>query len=378
MAAAHTEAMGKRQKGRSMRPPRVPAVFRLGRRRPIVAAAAALLAAAWAAGAAAHRAGVPREVLAFYYGWYGNPAVSGRWVHWQGVDAAQQQIANATDYPVMGAYDSHDPALVARQAVWAHAAGITGFIASWWGRGDFTDRSLPLLLAAAYREGLAVSAYYETIHADTPSARQAAAVADLDYLIRRYGGAPAWLRVAGKPVVFVYARALLALSPPQWRTVLARVRHDNPGGALFIADSLAPAYVAVFDGASTYNITDQTRHLSPAQAGAWARAAYPRMTAAAGPGKIATVTVIPGYDDSKTGRPPPRPITFRYGGETYDALWRQALRAAPDWVLITSWNEWHEGSELEPSVQYGARILDDTTAFARSFLSLPPGGKDAR
>src|SRR5579875_1819968 len=75
LAAAHIEATGKRQKGRSMRPSRVPAIFRLGRRRPMVAAAAALLAAAWAAGAAAHRAGVPREVLAFYYGWYGNPAV---------------------------------------------------------------------------------------------------------------------------------------------------------------------------------------------------------------------------------------------------------------------------------------------------------------
>jgi hypothetical protein len=37
--------------------------------------------------------------------------------------------------------------------------------------------------------------------------------------------------------------------------------------------------------------------------------------------------------------------------------------------LIISWNEWHEGSELEPSVEYGSRILDDTAPFSRAFLA---------
>jgi glycoprotein endo-alpha-1,2-mannosidase len=38
-------------------------------------------------------------------------------------------------------------------------------------------------------------------------------------------------------------------------------------------------------------------------------------------------------------------------------------------VLITSWNEWYEGSELEPSVQYGEKILKETTAYAQKFLA---------
>jgi hypothetical protein len=93
------------------------------------------------------------------------------------------------------------------------------------------------------------------------------------------------------------------------------------------------------------------------------------MAAAAGPSKISTVTVIPGYDDSKLGRPPPRPVTQRWGGETYRVLWQEAVAAAPDYVLITSWNEWHEGSEIEPSVEYGSVMLNDTAAFAREFLA---------
>ena len=118
---------------------------------------------------------------------------------------------------------------------------------------------------------------------------------------------------------------------------------------MLIADSLDPKFVSIFDGASTYNITGQTQHKSPSEIDAWAHAAYPKMVAAAGPGKISTVTIIPGYDDRNLGRAPPRPVTERWGGKTYRVLWREAIAAAPDNVLITSWNEWHEGSELEPS-----------------------------
>src|SRR5438874_400779 len=100
-----------------------------------------------------------------------------------------------------------------------------------------------------------------------------------------------------------------------------------------------------------------------------AHVAYPKIVAAAGPSKISTITVIPGYDDRAVGRPPPRPVTDRWGGETYRVLWQEAVAAAPDYVLITSWNEWHEGSEIEPSVEYGSVMLNDTAAFAHQFLA---------
>jgi hypothetical protein len=160
---------------------------------------------------------------------------------------------------------------------------------------------------------------------------------------------------------------LRQLSPSEWQEVAAQLRRDNPSGVVLIADSLDPKDLTAFDGASTYNITSQTQHKTPPEVREWAHGAYPKMVAAAGPGKISTVTVIPGYDDSKV-RPAPRPVTDRWGGETYRALWQEAAAAAPDYVLITSWNEWHEGSEIEPSVEYGSVMLNDTAAFAREFL----------
>jgi hypothetical protein len=326
-----------------------------------VAAVTTLSPAAWAAE-------VALEVLAFYYGWYGNPQISGEWRHWKNVDPANKRIEDVTDLPADGPYDSHDPAILDKQAETAHAVGITGFIASWWGRDTFEDRGMPLLLAAAGKQKLAVSAYYEKIAGEDAASRITAAVGDIDYLLTRYGGDKAWLRAAGKPVLFVYGRALNELSPADWQEVLARVRRDNQQGVVLVADSLDSKFASTFDGASTYNITGQTQHKSPAEIRAWARAAYPKMVAAAGPGKISTVTIIPGYDDRYVGRPPPRPVTDRWAGETYRVLWQEAIAAAPDYVLITTWNEWHEGSEIEPSVEYGSRILDETLAFSRDFL----------
>jgi hypothetical protein len=312
---------------------------------------------------------VPRQILAFYYGWWGNRAVSGKWVHWQGVDPADERIENAAEFPASGAYDSHDPAIVDQQMAEARAAGVTGFIASWWGQGSFEDRGVPLLLDAAARHGLVVSAYHEKITGGDAASRKAAAIADLDYLLRQYASHKVWLRADGKPVIFVYGRALHQLSPDEWRDVEAQVRRDNADGVVLIADALDPKYIAAFDGASTYNITGQTQHKTPPEIRAWAQTAYPQMVGAAGPGKISTVTVIPGYDDSKLGRPPPRPVTDRWGGETYRVLWEAAVAAQPDYVLITSWNEWHEGSEIEPSAEYGSLFLDETARFARPFIA---------
>jgi glycoprotein endo-alpha-1,2-mannosidase len=314
-------------------------------------------------------ADMPREVLAFYYGWYGNPQVSHEWRHWKNVDLGNERVENIADFPAYGAYDSHDPAIVDRQATAAHAAGITGFIASWWGRDSFEDRGMQLLLAAAAKHKLAVSAYYEKIAGEDAASRIKAAVGDIDYLLSRYGSDKAWLRAGEKPVLFIYGRALRELSPADWQEVIAHVRRDNPNGVVLIADSLDAKFGSIFDGASTYNITGQTQHKTQPEIRAWAHAAYPKMVAAAGPGKISTLTVIPGYDDRNTGRSPPRPVTDRWGGETYHVLWQEAIAAVPDYVLITSWNEWHEGSEIEPSVEYGSRILDETAAFSREFLA---------
>jgi glycoprotein endo-alpha-1,2-mannosidase len=314
---------------------------------------------------------VPRQVLAFYYGWYGNPQVSGNWVHWEKVDESGKQIGSSTHFPRLGAYDSHDPKLIEQHCRWAKEAGLTGFIVSWWRQDDFHDRGLPLMLDAAEKAGLKVTIYFEVVNSRGGLKAEDAAK-DVLYLLEKYSRHPAWLKVSGKPVLFVYGRVVGQLKLDGCLQLITEVNQKFPGGAVFVGDQISPKAARLFDGIHTYNPTGSTAGKSEAEIRTWARATYPQWVRTAGTNRIACVTVIPGYDDSKLGRPNPRPNTDRHSGGTYRALWEEAIAANPDWVLVTSWNEWHEGSEIEPSVENGDREHQATKPFAAKFLSFPP------
>ena len=53
------------------------------------------------------------KVVAFYYGWYGNPRFDGRWIHWSDeVNRATPPADLPSDYyPTLSAYSSRDPAV---------------------------------------------------------------------------------------------------------------------------------------------------------------------------------------------------------------------------------------------------------------------------
>jgi hypothetical protein len=313
----------------------------------------------------------PRKVLAFYYGWYGNPQISGRWHHWERVNETEKAIGSSTHYPTLGAYDSHDPKVVEQHCHWAKDAGISGFIASWWAQKDFHDQGLPLLLDTAGKFDLGITVYFEVVHATGKPAPEDA-LKDVIYLLEKYGKHPAWLKLNGQPVLFIYGRALGQLGVDGWLEVIAKANLRYPGGAVFIGDRISQRAARVFDGVHTYNPTGSTAGKSVEEIRAWARSTFPKWVQTAGTNRIACVTIIPGYDDSKIGRPSPRPNTARHDGLTYQVLWQEAQAANPDWVLLTSWNEWHEGSEIEPSVEDGDLALKTTAVFAPKFLGQKP------
>jgi len=305
----------------------------------------------------------PKLVLTFYYGWYGNPAVSGRWLHWEGVDANRQQIASSTHYPVLGAYDSNDPQVIEQHCRWARAAGIDGFIYSWWGIDRYEEKPLPALLEAAQRHQLKVCLYYEQV---PQPGDPRSVLPDLRHILRKFATHRAFLKVEGRPVVFFYDRAMHQLSLAQWAWVLEAIRREAPPGICAIGDSLGRTAARVFDGIHTYNpvlaLLDK-----PLAAIRPALEAYYReaIRLADELGRIACATIIPAYDDTKIRKPGIR--TDRFEGAAYRQQWQAVMHLNPDWVLITSFNEWHEGSEIEPSVEHGERELRTTAEFAPRF-----------
>ena len=325
---------------------------------------------AWAGVPAERPAPVERRVMAFYYPWYGipeGPGGAGRTVHWGKIDAANHDIAASTHYPLLGAYDSHDPKVIDQHCQWARAAHIDTFIVSWWGHGDYSDRAMPKILEACERHGLAACIYYETV--PKPQAAETAAK-DIIRVLEKYGSHKAHLKVDGKPVVFIYGRAVGQLGLMGWLEAVKLVNAGYRGGAVLIGDQFSYGAARVFAGVHTYNTAGSLAGRSLADVQKWAAATYPSWVQLAdGADKIVAITLIPGYDDTKIRKP--GLAVERYDGELYRIQWEQAIAADPHWVLVTSFNEWHEGSEIEPSLQYGTKYIELTGQFVERFKSTP-------
>lgn len=293
------------------------------------------------------------RVLAFYYPWYGSPdGPSGEWVHWN-PNSAHHDSAHE---PAAGWYDSQDPETIRRHIREAKSAGIDGFIASWWGPHGFEDQTFDILAEVAEEEEFTITIYYEDAH--TPSE----IVSDLAYFLDRHGSNPSLLRVAGRPVVFFYVRVTDRFSLTQWESVLGELA--DQGHAIFaIADGIRSDFLDVFDGIHMYTPVGLPREDVAAQYDAVALLSRAQ-------GRLFAATVIPGYDEAY--RNAALTCVDREDGETYRAYWAIARGGAPHWILVTSFNEWHEGTEIEPSVGFGRTYLEITAEQAAAWKSGAP------
>src|SRR5262249_2531861 len=83
--------------------------------------------------------------------------------------------------------------------------------------------------------------------------------------------------------------------------------------------------------------------------------------------RIWVAPVAPGTDDTRLTDRDTHTLVDRADGRTYDDQWRTALDTGADWVIVTSWNEWWENTEIEPSRRYGTTYLDVTRKWADLF-----------
>jgi hypothetical protein len=307
---------------------------------------------------AAVREGGPRAyrsfdpmVLSVYYPWYGTPSgPSGAWHQW--IPGLPRYVAAHT--PAAGFYDSQDTALLRRHIKEAREAGIDGFAVSWWGRGSFEDRTFRALLSVAEQEYFPLAVYYEA--ADSVDG----VVDDIRYIMREYGSSPGFLRIDGLPVVFVYGRVVTRFGRNDWASIFQRLNGEGLRG-FFVADGLEDD-LFVGDGRMDY-LYDLFQGVHAYIAVSLDPATLRDMNALAsarskGKNILFAATVVPGYDDSliRSGGP----IRDRQDGAYYRQRWDAAAAVSPGWILVTSYNEWQEGTEIEPSLELGARYLAAT------------------
>jgi Glycosyl hydrolase family 99 len=244
---------------------------------------------------------------AFYYPWF--------------PEAWNQQGFNPfTNYtPSLGFYDSSASTTLARHIAAMQYAGLQAGIASWWGQGSKTDSRVPLLLAAGASRGFKWMLYYELEASGDPSVAQLGS--DLSYIAAHYAGNAAYLHVNGKPVIFVYASAA-----------------DACGMADRWTQANAGQFYVVLKAFAGYKLCAH-------QPDSWHQYA-PAIASDSQPGY--SFSLSPGFwkkgDAVRLGR---NPATFASNAQ------RMLASHAP-WQLVTTFNEWGEGTAVESAWQWAS------------------------
>jgi hypothetical protein len=273
-------------------------------------------AAAWSSAHAPAAQTPSARVGIFYYPWFATPQLDGAFAHWQQGGSSPPVTIASGFYPARGPYSSADGLVVDAQMREIAAAGIGTVIASWWGRGSAEDQHLPLVIAAARAHGLSVAAHLEPYEGRSVASTEE----DIGYL-----------RALG--VTDFYVWASVALPDADWAELNGRLS----GVRTFANTNLVGrAAAGKFDGIYTYDVLLFDGLLFPRLCGQARRL-----------GLLCAPSVGPGYDARRaTGDPR---VRARRHGATYDSMWRGAVKARADLVTITSYNEWHEGTQIEPA-----------------------------
>jgi hypothetical protein len=279
--------------------------------RPPVRNAAIVLAALVLplfAAAAASSASQPRFPVraAFYYPWYPQTwTVGGERPHYT---------------PSLGYYDSADGTVIRRHIRAMRRARIEAGIASWWGPGSSTDRVMPKLLRKAAATPFRWSVYYEREGSADPSPRSIRA--DLRYLKRHYARKTAYLRVRGRFVVFVYAD-----------------REDGCGMARrWKRANTVNAYV-VLKVFSNYRAC-------AAQPSSWHQ--YSPAVAESSQTPF-SFSISPGFWKADEATPRLNRDLDRWRTNVRDLVGARAK-----WKLITTFNEWGEGTAVESAHEWSS------------------------
>jgi len=241
---------------------------------------------------------------AFYYPWF--------------PEAWKQQGFNPfTNYkPSLGFYDASQ-AVTQKHIEAMQYGGIQAGIASWWGQGSRTDTRISGLLQAAAGTSFRWSIYYENESLGNPTVTQLRN--DLTYIRDNYGSDPSFLRVDGRFVVFVYADGGDACG------MADRWMEANTVGAYVV--------LKVFAGfRNCASQPDSWHQYSPA--------------VAADHQKGLSYAIAPGFWKKGDSVRLARDLSRWYQNIN------DMIASGARWQLITTFNEWGEGTSVEGAKEW--------------------------
>jgi len=320
-------------------------------------------------------------ILAHYMPWYVAKPYSGHWGwHWtmnhfdpESSVTGRRSIASQF-YPLIGPYDSADPDVLEYHLLLMKLAGIDGVIVDWYGLQKFNDyallheRTLKLVeQISRLRMKLVICYEDQTIPRlvdggrITANQRVTHATAEINWLADHWFQLDSYVEMDGRPVLLSFGHS--GLSDREWTDCLTGLKspvsyfseHFRRNGAAGAFDWPVPSKGVQATDAFLRSAKHWT-HAIPV--------AVPRFVDVY---KVARVSA--GYDRIEDSR-----------GATFRQTLQRALAAKTAVVQIATWNDWGEGTVIEPSREFGYRDLEVIQSMRRRHIdtSFEPTATDLR
>jgi glycoprotein endo-alpha-1,2-mannosidase len=325
----------------------------------------------------------PYLVSASYYPWY----QADNFAYAECTDGTLRGELVPPQLPVLGKYNSRNQDVVTQQIAWSTAAGINVWDLEWVMPNDFLDTTIQnTILTNPHIADMRFAMFYDyelRFKSDenlTPD-KVTTIVSDFQYFAAHYFSHPSYLRVGqGRPVVFFYAA--LALKPvaavQQMVATLRKAMNDVGLNIYLIGDEYYPvippdpARIANWDAIFGYNpyagiagYSDDNGFL------ALQATMYQKYQAVAQQLGVDFVpSVVPGYNDRAVRRTcANNPALARrtsanaaegsmFASFLKDLALPYANNSQLKMIHITTFNEWHEDTQIEPSVVTGPTTTD--------------------
>ena len=320
------------------------------------------------------------QVLVHYMPWFQAPPVSdGYGFHWHQGGAKfdpYQVLANGQlniashYYPLTGPYDTRDKNVLEYQAALMKVSGIDGVIFDWYGIENALDykeiqESTLEVINVLKKAGLKYAICYEDqsigkmIEAGNFEKEQA-----LDYgkkvfafMEKNWFHDDAYLKYEGRPVVYTFG--------PQY------FFYKEQWDELFAQCSARPYFITL-EGHSegfadgSYNWFNMNGKKTIPQVVSQLNNFYQRQNEK----PFLTATVYSGFHDiyAEAGGKSYGYLND-YEGRTFNLTLDAALKAYPDVIQVATWNDYGEGTIIEPTVQNGYRELEALQKMQKKFDS---------
>ena len=83
-------------------------------------------------------------------------------------------------------------------------------------------------------------------------------------------------------------------------------------------------------------------------------------------GKLWLATASPGFNGTNDGKDE-FPVVARDNGTTFIKGWEIAQDSNPDGIIVGTWNEFYEGTSIEPATSYGTSYLQLTAQLSMAW-----------